>query len=49
MNLHWCRKLKKTDRYELDSAEIIRIQDHTFFDQETKDRLISKIKKRMRG
>ena len=40
--------MKKTDRYELDSAEIIRIQDHTHFDQETKDRLISKIKKRMR-
>ena len=41
--------MKKIDRHELDSAEIIRIQDHTYFDQETKDRLISKIKKRMRG
>ena len=40
--------MKKTDRQELDSAEILRIQDHTYFDQETKDRLISKIKRRMR-
>ena len=34
-------------RYELDSAEISRIQFHTDFDRKTKNRMISYIEKRM--
>lgn len=34
-------------RYELDSAEISRIQFHTDFDRKTKNRMISYIEKKM--
>ena len=34
-------------RYDQDQAEISRIQFHTEFDSETKNKMISKIEKRM--
>ncbi len=34
-------------RYDIDNQEISRIQFHTDFDRKTKNRMISKIEKRM--